>query len=468
MFNLSYEEIDLMREMINFKIIDKRSILKKKGINEKELREAVFSMNSLLKASKQGQLIETDEYILYYGSYDRRKLKMKEIFKFKNTIREEIIYLFLLLSENRFNIMKFGEKFWGSNENRKTVKSDLRKILKDIGIGYEEYMASENPSELIKSRINKFEQVRVSYLKKVLMKKWERVYSGKGIKQENTEIKIICEELKIKDIDYIYSVILDFFNKYGKLNSRNRIYDFFTYFILNLYNQNVNVRKRVTAAGVKLKENEDFKLLAAMFRKIEKREGIKIYSYFKVKLYKLLLKQEKSNSEVFYRNYDSDSYMTAEETLIYENEKMVNEGSSNKTVSTNKEIRVLLAYDLENGEISKNMERIKKIFSMMKVVEITGFEKLRKSISEDGYVTSQSGYEENEEYEYILILSSSGIENIIENYTDKPVFLLNITEFDENGEKKGRYRRNAEFYNDLDRIREMMEAYGNYHMNIVT
>lgn len=456
LINFNYDEIDFMREIVNFKVIDKKMLLCKEMIRKKELEEVFSTINALLNLENLPQVVETEDYLFFYGSYSRKNLKIKDIFKFKNTIRKEIIYLFLILSKNRFNIMKFGRKFWGSNENRRTLKLDLREILNKMGIEYEEYMSAENPQNLIKSKIPRFELMKKNYLKSILLKRWKRVYLGIGIKQENIQIEIIEEELEIKNLKLIYEEVSNFYEKYGKLNSKNLKYDFFTYLILNLKDGEVNSRKRITSKGVKLKEEKNFKIFEETIRRIERSEQVKIYSYFKIKLYKLFLKQKKLNSEVFFEDYNLTEYETAEEILEYENKRIINMEKEGK--KSNEKVRIILVCDLENSKINKNISNIKKIFAMMEVVEIVKFEEMSKRLLSHEEILSDK---KNSEIEYILILSDSEIKNQIINYTEKPICFLKVSDVDENGKKKGKFRENAEFGKNLSKINKMMQEYKN-------
>ena len=114
-------------------------------------------------------------------------------------------------------------------------------------------MLSSEPAELIKIKINKFEKVRQEYVKNILLKRWERVYNGIASKPEIVEMEVIQEELEIKHLKYMYEQLEEFFYKYGRMNSKSEKYGFFTYLILNLRNEKINLRKRVTSSGVKLK-----------------------------------------------------------------------------------------------------------------------------------------------------------------------------------------------------------------------
>ena len=447
MLDFNYDEIELISKILNFKIINKKSIFEDKIITEK-----LKTVNHLLNYEKLGKIVESKEYIFYFGKYNRNDLKWGDIFKFVNSMRKEIIYLFLLISKRHFNIMRFGEKFWKNNENRKTLKSDLRSILNELGIEYKKYMSYPEPSELIKIKINKFEKVKQEYVKNILLKKWERVYNQIGAKPEIIEMEVIQEELEIKDLRYIYELLEEFFDKYGKINSKSERYDFFTYLILNLRNEKINLRKRVTSSGVKLKEENNFNLLDEMLRKISEKEGIKIYSYFKFKLYRYLLKKEKANNEISYENYEPEEYTIAED-ILKENILEYQVKKTSADVKESEKIEVAMVYDLENTEISKNIENLRKISDLMDVTRIYRFDEFKREQSDSG----KKGKEDN--FDQILIVSNDEIQNTVINYSDKPISFLKLSDRETDGKKKSRFKKNAEFYNNLKIIDNMMKEY---------
>lgn len=452
MLDFNYDEIELISKILNFKIINKKKAFENKIISEKNFSEKLQTVNRLLNAEKLEQIVETKEYFFYFEKYDEKVLKWKEVFKFVNSMRKEIIYLFLLISERHFNIMRFGEKFWKSNENRKTLKSDLRSILNELGIEYKKYMSYPEPAELIKIKINKFEKVRQEYVKNILLKKWERVYNRIGAKPEIVEIEVIQEELGIKDLRYIYELLEEFFDKYGKMNSKSERYDFFTYLILNLRNEKINLRKRVTSSGVKLKEENNFNLLDEMLRKISKKEDIKIYSYFKFKLYKYLLKKEKANNEISYENYEPEEYTIAED-ILKENILEYQVKKTSADVKESEKIEVAMVYDLENIEISKNIENLRKISDLMDITRIYRFDEFKREQSD----SAKKGKKDN--FDQILIVSNDEIQNTVINYSDKPISFLKLSDKETDGKKKSRFKKNAEFYNDLKIIDDMMKEY---------
>ena len=403
MLDFNYDEIELISKILNFKIINKKEAFENKIITEKNFTEKLKTVNHLLNAEKLGQIIQTKDSLFYFGIYDKNALKWKAFFKFVNSIRKEMIYLFLLISSKKFNIMRFGQKIWESNENRTTLKSDLRSVLNGLDIDYKKYMSSEAPAELIKLKINKFEKVRQEYLKNILLKRWERVYNGIASKPEIVEMEVIQEELEIKDLKYMYEQLEEFFYKYGRMNSKSEKYGFFTYLILNLRNENINLRKRVTTTGVKLKNESNFKLLDDVLRKISEKEDIRIYSYFKFKLYKYLLKKEKANNEISYENYEIADYRIAED-ILKENilEYQVKETSVD--VKESQKIKVAMVYDLENTEISKNIENLRKIPDLMDITRIYRFDEFKRKQLYSG------DKEEKENFDQILIVSNDEIQ----------------------------------------------------------
>ena len=453
MLDFNYDEIELISKILNFKIINKKEAFENKIITEKNFSEKLNTVNNMLNAEKLGEIVETKEYFFYFGKNDKKVLKWKEIFKFVNSMRKEIIYLFLLISKSKFNIMRFGKKFWENNENRTTLKSDLRSVLNNLDIDYKKYMSSDEPSELIKLKINKFEKVRQEYVRNILLKRWERVYNGIASKPEIIEMEMLQEELEIKNLYYIYEELEEFFNKYGRMNSKGERYDFFTYLLLNLKNEKINCRKRVTSSGVRLKEEENFRLLDEMLGKISETEDIKIYSYFKFKLYKYLLKKEKTNNEISYGNYETEDYKIAE-VFLGEN---IEEYQEEKEVYWNNEksekLRVVMVYDLENTEISKNIEKLRKISELMDIREIYRFDEFKKEYSNLG------NEEEKDYFDQVLIVSNDEIQNTVINYSEKPINFLKLNDRESDGRKKSRFKKNAEFYNNLKIMDKMMKEY---------
>jgi len=186
-------------------------------------------------------------------------------------------------------------------------------------------------------------------------------------------------------------------------------------------------------------------------------EDIKIYSYFKFKLYKYLLKKEKANNEILYGSYETKDYRVAEDILRENIEKYQGEKEiewNNKEVE---KIRVVMVYDLENTEISKNIENLRKISDLLEITEIYKFDEFKREYLD------LDDKEEKDYFDQILIVSNDEIQNTVINYSEKPISFLKLSDRESNGRKKSRFKKNAEFYNNLKIMDNMMKEYGKMH-----
>ena len=84
MLDFNYDEIELISKILNFKIISKKEAFENKIITEKNFSEKLKTVNNMLNAEKLGQIVETKEYLFFFGKYDKKILKWKEVFKFLN------------------------------------------------------------------------------------------------------------------------------------------------------------------------------------------------------------------------------------------------------------------------------------------------------------------------------------------------------------------------------------------------
>ena len=67
--------------------------------------------------------------------------------------------------------------------------------------------------------------------------------------------------------------------------------------------------------------------------------------------------------------------------------------------------------------------------------------------------------EEKENFDQILIVSNDEIQNTVINYSEKPISFLKLSDREADGKKKSRFKKNAEFYNNLKIIDNMMKEY---------
>ena len=66
---------------------------------------------------------------------------------------------------------------------------------------------------------------------------------------------------------------------------------------------------------------------------------------------------------------------------------------------------------------------------------------------------------EEENFDQILIVSNDEIQNTVINYSEKPISFLKLSDREADGKKKSRFKKNAEFYNNLKIIDNMMKEY---------
>lgn len=463
MYSIGYKEVDILWEIANFKIADKNMIMKNYNISKTELSDTLKKINDLLNWEKMNYLLDKRGYILFNNELSERRFKLESIIKFTNKIRREIIYLFLILSEKHFNLTKFTLRFGLGESSKKYVRTDLKAVLKELDIDYAEYRESKNPLKIIKRKIPNFEKTRKEYLINLFIKRFEKSYvyykeekdkDGKELNYPSKLIfEIIKEELKIKDLKFIFHAFREFYVKYNKLFSVKEKYEIFIYFISNLYNEKENTRKRITSKNVKMKEDNDYKLLEEMLDKISENENRRIYSYFKLKLYRLLLKKEKMNfditpkksKEIFYNNTESLNIKIAEE-YVYQ---IAEENSKIEYYENFERLKTLFVLDLEYNEIIKNQKYLKDLMQLSNIIEVTDL----------GELSEKLNGKNEKNFEQVFLISKSEIQNMIKNYSDIPIYFFKINDKDRFGRKTGKLKRRTDSEKQLTEIRETITEY---------
>lgn len=231
--------------------------------------------------------------------------------------------------------------------------------------------------------------------------------------------------------------------------SKNSEYNIFTYLILNLNNNKVNISKRVKKNDVLLKKDKNYELIDEMLKKISKKENIKIYTNFKIKLYKLLLKIER-NEELFYREMEFNNnrrilYKIEEDEIrnVSKKYKILKES----TELINEKLKILLVLDIEKQKYIKYKEEIILVlFSIFKVINIMSMKELRKELKISKCI--------NVEYDQILIISNIMLQNMIENRTNKPIYFINIKE-----ENKNKTQCKKKFLEQIIQSNNLMQNY---------
>ena len=384
---IDFNESDLLREILNFKIADRKHIEGKYSF--KNLDYTLDNLNNFLLENNNDIIHKDKNHLFYFGKYneDMFRIEDREI-NMKMTFRRELITLILLFGNEKLNIYKFNKNIRRIQENNRNIQNDLRQVLKIFGIKYSEYEKSRNIERLFEERGYDFKELKESYLREMLSRRTERNHLGKSTYQENLYFKIAEEVLGIKNIRYIKKIIFLYIEKFTDIVSVNEKYAMLTYFLLNVRNEEIKSRYNVK----KNNENEEFFIMMnKIFKKGKVEVSSKLVTIFYKKLHKkrknvdnlitaindqLLIEKnvkpagmEKLKMEKLRQEGKIKVYDIAETSINFEDENLFGKQIIKKYVHVDKvpKIPTLIIFDLEEDEIMKAFGRIKKIFNFAHV-----------------------------------------------------------------------------------------------------
>ena len=451
---IDFNESDLLKEILNFKIANKKDLLEKYGFKN------IKNINKFLQERNTGIIHASKNYLYYFGKYDENifKIEDKDV-NLKRAFRRDLISFILLFGKEKLNIYNFNKKIKKSQENKKNIQNDLKRILKIFDVKYSEYEKSKNIEKLFEEKISNFKEFREKYLKEILCRRLEKIYVGKSTYQENLYFKILQETLRIKNIKYIHKLIFSYIKEYTKIISIDEKYKLLVYFLLNF--KNTDIKYRYTLS--KSTENEIF---FTMMEKIYKREKLEInfkfIAVFHKKMHKTRNNAEnvlnKINRELYLQNIRNletpklpeqdkvEFYDIAETSVNFEDEKLLNKQIVKQYVNSNEIIKIstLVIFDLEEVEILKTYNRIKEFFNFINIVKVKQLDKFKKVIAKTC---------NTDEFEQILLISSSKFVNVIKNFSEIPIYHLEI----EN--EKGALKNRSAILIQMIRLRTMMLQY---------
>ena len=460
---IDFNESDLLREVLNFKIANKKHLEKKYDF--KRLEYTISNINEFLSENNTGIIHKNKDYLYYFGKYDENifKIEDKDI-NLKTTFRRELILLILLFGKEKLNIYKFNKKIKRTQENNRNIQNDLRRILKKFDIRYAEYNKSENIEKLFEEKNHNLKELRERYLKEILLRRLEKNYIGKSTYQENLYIEILQETLEIKNIRYIKKLIFSYIKNFTNIISMDEKYEMLVYFLLNIKNEKIKHRYNIKRND----ENEEFFI---MINKISKKEKLKMNPKFILLFYKKLHKKRQKAEELIKRinerlilereikkikekefkdgikkDNEVGFYNIAETIINFEEKSLMNRQIVKDYIHPNKmpKITTLLLIDLEQKEILKTYNEIKKIFNFLDIVKVELLEDFKKIIMRN-----------NNTYEQILLVSSSKYINVIKNFSEMSIYHFEI----ENINKKGMLRKKSQFLLKMINLRNMMIQY---------
>ena len=310
-------------------------------------------------------------------------------------------------------------------------------------------MKCESIEKLFKEKNYNIKEIGEGYLKEILSKRLEKIYLGKSTYQENFYFKLLNDILGLKNIKYIKKVLFSYIETYTNIISTDEKYSMLTYLISNIKNDNLKSRFNIK----RNKENEEYFFI---LNKIFKKEKIEMNLKFATMFYKKLHKKRENykkvmdeinnelsfNETVKIQNKNKiQIYNIAESSVHFENENLLNKQIVKQYIQSDKipKISTLVLIDLEEKEILRTYNKIKKLFNFINIVKVehlVSFKKIISKISND--------------YEQILLISSSKFVNTIKNFSDIPIYHFEIEK------EKGALKNRIHFLKQMIYLRTMM------------
>ena len=458
MLNYSYKEVNLFYLITSAKIFEKEAIelYFDKKIN---FKYTIRKLNDLIKITgNEGKIRYKDNYVYYLSEFKVNHKNMKRIFIFNALTRQKMIKLMIILNKRKFSIYRF-EKIRSEFE-RKHIKKDLQVVLSEIKIDYTEYISldSENALNLVISKIENFSDRRQKYLKEQLLKIYEKFYSNSETLLERAFIGVIKKELGIKRIKRISNLLFDFLERNFKKLSRNEIYDFFSYFLINLKDEKANKNGTITRKDRELKRMEKYRNFDHILEEISYIEKIKITNFFRLKLFKMLLRKQIKDEREFLKsdenvglnvmkdnNGDSEKEV-ADIILDYQILKYSNQIKETNYIQkkAGEDRNILVLLDIEKSNVQKYLKSILDNFNFKENINIKFLNKTNRKLNK------------NMRYNYskVLIISSSEIINLIDNESTIPIYFLKILNTNKRDEK-------ANLLFQIEKIKSEMEFFSN-------
>lgn len=458
---LDFNESDILKDILNFKIVNRKKLEEKYGF--KIIDRMIKHINEFLCKNDNGIIHKSKNYLYYFGKYYESLFKINDRdINMRMSFRRELITLILLLGKEKLNIYKFNKQIRRNEQNTKNIQNDLKQILKTYNIKHLEYIRTANIEKLFKNKNYDLKEVRENYLREILMRRMEKIYIGKSTYQENFYFKILQEILEIKNIKYIKRLLFLYIDQFTDIISMYEKYSILTYFILNMKSTDIKFKYRLK----KTDENKEFFI---MMDKISKREKLKIDCKFMTLFYKKLhrkkRKPEKILSEInkaimIEKNQETfgikkvetrkgkeegvEVYSIAETSVNFENKDLLNKKLLKKYIHLDEtvKIRTLVLVDVEENQILKSFNKVMKFFNFLEVVKVEHLNNFKKVITKN-----------NTGYEQVLIISNSKFLNTIRNFSDIPIFNFVL------GKEKGTLQSRTNILKQMIYLRKMMFQY---------
>ena len=467
---IDFNERDLLKEVLNFKIISRKYLEEKYGF--KKLDYTIENVNNFLRENNNEIIHKSKNYLYYFGRYNEKVFKTEDrSINMKMSFRRELISLILLFKKEKLNIYQFNKQINRTQENTRNIQNDVKQILKNFNIKYSEYMKCGSIEKLFRERNYNLKEIGEEYLKEVLSKRLEKIYIGRTTYQENFYFKLLHKILEMKNIKYIKKILFSYIEEFTNIISLDERYAMLTYLISNIKNNDIKSRFNVK----KNTENEEYFL---MMEKIFKKERLEINLKFITMFYKKLHKKRESYKKIIneinnglilndsknvkavdlemknVQKINSQNkiqvYSIAESSVNFENENLLNKQIVKQYVQQDKvpKIPTLVLIDLEGKEILKNYNKIKKIFNFINIIKVEHLTEFKKIISKN-----------NNDFEQVLLILSSKFSNVIKNFSYTPIYRFEIEK------EKGALKNRVNFLKQMIYLRTMMLQYLEFKTN---
>ena len=219
-----------------------------------------------------------------------------------------------------------------------------------------------------------------------------------------------------------------------------------------------NKNGKITQKDRELERMEKYRNFDYILEEISCIEKIKITNFFRIKLFKMLLRKQIQNEREFLKSSEDLDLEVMKESrgdsgqevadiiLDYQILKYSNQMKSINYFKkkTKKEKNILVLLDIEKSNVQKYLKYILDNFNFEENVKIQFIDKKNRKLKRNT----------GNNYSKVLVISSSKIINLIENESAIPIYFLKILNINKRGEK-------ANLLFQIEKIKAEMEFFSN-------
>lgn len=310
--SMSYEDVKIIEELIERKIILTERLIRKIGISKESLLYRIQKINSSLLHNEDDKIEIYDDKFLYLRIEETSKLT-QETQKIKRTskeLRKETILIQLLFTDEILNLNELTSFF---SVVRNTVKSDVDEVFADNNINKFDYEQSNSKIQYINKKIPDHKKIKEKLVEKYIFS----YINGTEDMYIRRIVNLLNEELKIFHKSYLNMAIRHTLEEtYNELS----YYDYnklMTKIVLMISSKKGKEKRR----GLEIRESHlmDEINVAHQLKKIEKKEEVFFTSKEKNEIMRFISKANiglvDSGSAEYQVSDDLIDYNTRKDTL---------------------------------------------------------------------------------------------------------------------------------------------------------